>query len=110
MKVYFTVSKRGIFENFSLQRGTPRESDTASRREDAQLVTSQLVKVDTTVTFISFTDVLSSSRITRKWFAPSVAHSALEHVLNRFPLLHHQRVLRFRFHLGWYVKHGVCES
>ena len=64
------------FVNFSVQRGTPRESDTASRREEAclfkpcnvvaLLVTSQPVTVDTTVTFFSHSDVLGPSRITRK--------------------------------------------
>ena len=44
-----------------MQRGAPRESDTASRREEAcllnpcnvvvQLVTSQPITVDTTMTF-----------------------------------------------------------
>ena len=48
---------------FSVQRGTPRESDTASRREEAcllnlcyvvaQKVTSQPDTVDMTVTFLS---------------------------------------------------------
>ena len=56
-----------------MQRGTPRESDTASRRElvepvylVAQLVTSQPVTVDTTVTFFSHSDVLGPSRNTRE--------------------------------------------
>ena len=70
------VSKRRIFEIFSVQRGTPRESDTGLRREEAcllnlcnvvaQLVTSQPVTVDTTVTFFPHSDVLGPSRITRK--------------------------------------------
>ena len=54
----------------------------------AQLVTSQLVTVDTTMTFMSFTDVLSSSRITRKQFASSIVHGALAPVLCCFPILH----------------------
>ena len=54
----------------------------------AQLVTSQPVTVDTTVTFIPFTDVLSSSRIMQKQLASSIVHSALAPVLRRFPLLH----------------------
>ena len=55
-------------------QGTPRESDTASRREEAcllnpcnvvaQLVTSQPVAVDLTQTCFSCTDVLGPSRIT----------------------------------------------
>ena len=62
------VSKRKFCDFFSVQRGTPRESDTASRREEAcllnpcnvvaQLVTSQPVTVDATVTFFSHSDVL----------------------------------------------------
>ena len=56
------VSKRRFLEIFSVQRGTPRESDTASRREEAcllnpcnvvaQLVTSQPDAADTTMTFM----------------------------------------------------------
>ena len=79
-----------------MQRGTPRESDRASRREEAcllnpcnvvaQLVTSQPVTVVTTVTFFSHSDVLGPSRITRKYLASSIVHSALEHVLCCFPL------------------------
>ena len=70
------VSKRRFVEFFSVQRGTPRESDTASRREEAcllnpcdvvaQLATSQPATADTTVTFFSHSDVLGPSRITRK--------------------------------------------
>ena len=66
-----------------MQRGTPRESDTASRREEvcllnpcnvvAQLVTSQPVAVDTTMTVFSHSDVLGPSRITRKQLASSSA-------------------------------------
>ena len=66
----------GFLKFFSVQRGTPRESDTASRREEAcllnpcygvaQLVTLQLVTVDTAVTFFSHSDVLGPSRIMRK--------------------------------------------
>ena len=51
-----------FLEIFSVQRGTPRESDTASRREEAcllnpcdvvaQLVTSQPDAADTTMTFM----------------------------------------------------------
>ena len=63
-------------EFFSVQRGTLRQSDTASRGDEAcllspcnvvaQLVTSQLVAEDTTATFFSHSDVLGPSRITRK--------------------------------------------
>ena len=70
------VSKRGFLEIFSVQRETPRESDTASRREEAcllnlcyvvaQLVTSHLVAVDMTRTCFSGTDVLGPSRIREK--------------------------------------------
>ena len=62
------------FGKYSVQRGTPLESDTASRREEAcllntcyvvaQMVTSQRDTADTTVTFFSYTDVLGPSRIT----------------------------------------------
>ena len=58
------VSMRRFFWNFSVQRGTPRESDTASRREDAcllnpcdvvaQLVTSQPVTADIPLTLRRF--------------------------------------------------------
>ena len=41
----------------------------------AQLVTSQSVAVDTTMTFFSRSDVLGPSRITRKQLASSIAHS-----------------------------------
>ena len=44
----------------------------------AQLVTSQPVTVDTTVTFFSHSDVLGPSRITRKQLASSIVHSALD--------------------------------
>ena len=62
------VSKRRFLEIFSGQRGTPRESDAASRREEAcllnpcnvvaQLVTSQPVTVDLTLTRFSDVAVL----------------------------------------------------
>ena len=58
-----TCEQAYIFKNFSVQRGTPRESDTASRREEAcllnlcyvvaQWVTSQPDTVDMTVTYFS---------------------------------------------------------
>ena len=54
----------------------------------AQLVTSQPVTVDTTATFFSHSDVSGPSRITRKSLASFNVHSALEHVLCSFPLLH----------------------
>ena len=57
------VSKRRCCDFFSVQRGIPRESDTASRREEAcllnpcyvvaQLVTSQPDTVDMTLTYFS---------------------------------------------------------
>ena len=85
------VSKRRFVE-FSVKRRAPRETDTASRREEAcllnpcnvvaQLVTSQPVTVDTTVTFFSHSDVLGPSRITRKKLSSSIVHSELEHVLS----------------------------
>ena len=81
-----------------MQRGTPRESDTASRREEARLlnpcnvvallVTSQLVTVDLTRTCFSYTDVLGPSRISRKQLASSIVLSALAPVLRGFTLLH----------------------
>ena len=52
----------------------------------AQLVTSQPVTVDTTLPFISHTDVLGPSRISRKQLA-STMHSAHFHVLRGFPFL-----------------------
>ena len=83
-------SKRRFLEIFSVQRGPPRESDTASRREEAcflkqcyvvaQLVTSQPA-VDLTLT------CLGPSRITRKTLASSNVHSAVLYVLCCFPLL-----------------------
>ena len=92
------MNKRRFLEIFSVQRGTPRESDTASRREEAcllnpcsvvaQLVTSQPVTVDLTLTCFSHTDVLGPSRIARKQLASSTVHSAHLHVLRGFPLLH----------------------
>ena len=92
------MRKHRFLESFSAQRGTPRESDTASRREEAcllnplnavaQLVTSQPVAVDTTTTFFSHLDVLGPSQITRKQLASSFVHSALLHVLWCFPLFH----------------------
>ena len=94
------MSKRRVLEIFSVQRGTPRESDTASRREEAcllnkcnvvaQLVTSQPDAVDLTLTCFSHTDVLGPSRIVRKQLASSTVHSAHSHVLRGFPLLHKQ--------------------
>ena len=54
----------------------------------AQLVTSQPVTVDLTLTCFSCTDVFGPSRITRKQLASSVVHSALLHDLRRFQLLH----------------------
>ena len=45
----------------------------------AQLVTSQLVTADLTLTCFSYTDVLGPSRITRKQLASSIVHSALLH-------------------------------
>ena len=85
------MSKRRFLENFSVQRGTPRESDTASRREEACLVNpcnvvAQLV-TSRPVTCFSCTDVLGPSRITRKQLASPIVHSALLHVLRSFPLL-----------------------
>ena len=81
-----------------MQRGTPRESDTALRREKAcllnpcnvvaQLVTSQPATVDLTLTCFSYTDVLGPSRIVRKQLASSTVHSAHLHVLRGFPFLH----------------------
>ena len=80
-----------------MQRGTPRESDTASRREEAcllnpcnvvaQLVTSQSATVDFTLTCFSYTDVLGPSRIVRKELASSTVHSVHLHIVCRFPLL-----------------------
>ena len=66
----------------------PRETDTASRREEAcllkpcddvaQLDTSQPVTVDMTIKFFSYSDGLGPSRFTRKKeLASSVAHSTL---------------------------------
>ena len=85
------MSKGRFLEILSVQRGTSRESDTATRREEAcllnpcnvvaQLVTSQPVTVDLTLTCFSCTDVLGPSRITRKQLASSVVHGALLHVL-----------------------------
>ena len=63
----------------------------------AQLVTSQPVTVDTTVTFFSHSDVLGPSRITRKWLASSIVHSALEHDFCLFPTLAWERSSLF-----WY--------
>ena len=78
------MSKRGIVKKISVQRGTPRESDTASRREEAcllipcnvvpQLVTSQPVTADLTLTCFSHTDVLGPSRKSRK--TARIIHSA----------------------------------
>ena len=92
------VSKRRFFfflKIFSVQRGTPRESDTASRREQAcllnpcnvvaQLVTSQPATVDLTLTCFSHTDVLGPSQIVRKQLASSTVHTAHLHVLRGFP-------------------------
>ena len=56
----------------------------------AQLVTSQLVTVDLTLTCFSHTDVLGPSRTVRKQLASSTVHSAHSHVLRGFPLLHKQ--------------------
>ena len=85
-------------EIFSVQRGAPRESDTASRREEAcflnpcivvaQLVTSQPAIVDLTLTCFSYTDVMGPSRISVK--TARIIHSAwrtFAPVLRRFPLL-----------------------
>ena len=58
----------------------------------AQLVTSQPVTEDMTKTFFSHSDVSCASRITRKLLASSIVHSALEHILCRFPLLHNLRL------------------
>ena len=73
------MSERGFLEIFSVQRGTPRESDTASRREEAcllnlcyvvaQLDTSQPVAVDTTTTHVihrrlgTKSDIVKTARI-----------------------------------------------
>ena len=54
------------------------------------MVTLQPVTVNTTVTFISFTDVLGPSRTTRKKLASSTVHSAHLHVLPGFPSLQKQ--------------------
>ena len=64
-----TTEEAWIYKIFSVKRGTPREPDTASRREEAcllnpcnvaaQLITSQPVTVDLTMTFISQSDVLA---------------------------------------------------
>ena len=43
----------------------------------AQLVRSQPITVDTTVTFFSHSGVLGPSRFTRKELASSIVHSAL---------------------------------
>ena len=92
------VSKRRFLEIFSVQRGTPRESDTASRREEAcllnpcnvvaQWVTSQPVTVDLTLTCFSHSDVLGPSRTSRKQLASSTVHSSHLHVFRGFPFLH----------------------
>ena len=57
----------------------------------AQLVTSQPVAEDLTLTCFSCTDLLGPSRITRKQLASSIEHSALVHVVRGFPLLQQDR-------------------
>ena len=78
-----------------MKRGTPR---TASRREEvrqlnpynvvAQLLTSQPATVDLTVTFISHSDVMGPSRITREEPESSIVHDTRERDLWRIQLLH----------------------
>ena len=87
---------------------TTEQPDTASRREEvcllnscdvaAQLLTSQPIKEDLTMTFISHSDVLGPSQIRKKKLASSVVHSALEHILCHIQLLQNRDLGEWRAH------------
>ena len=62
----------------------------------AQLVTSQLVTIDLTLTCFLYTDVLGPSRISWKQHISSTVQSAHLHVLRGFPLLQ-----------IWWLKHFI---
>ena len=108
------VSKRRfVLEIFSLLRGTHRESDTASRCEEACLLNlcnvvaqwshqqpgTENMTLLLCVTFISYTDVLGPSRIAEKTIL-IIVHSALAPVLCCFPLLQMQ----------WLVVSTLCQE